>query len=63
MVPVLSNTMASTFANCSITIAFFKYIFFLPIIRRTFPKVNGAVKAKAQGQATINTAVNTLKAW
>ena len=27
-----------------------------------FPKVNGAVKAKAQEQATINTAVKTLKA-
>ncbi|MNE97091.1 hypothetical protein D3C80_1953850 [compost metagenome] len=27
-----------------------------------FPKVNGAVRASAQGQATINTAVKTLKA-
>ena len=31
-------------------------------MRNTFPKVNGAVNAKAQGQATINTAVKTLKA-
>ena len=62
MVPVLSNTIVSTLANCSITVAFLRYNFRLPIIRNTFPKVKGAVRAKAQGQATIKMAVNTLKA-
>ena len=33
-----------------------------PKIRKTFPKVKGAVNAKAQGQATIKMAVKTLKA-
>ena len=54
--------MVSTFANCSTTNAFFKYIFLFPKIRNTFPKVKGAVNAKAQGHATIKIAVNTLKA-
>jgi hypothetical protein len=39
----------------------FEIEFLFPNIRNTF-KVNGAVNAKAQGQATISTAVNTLKA-
>jgi len=32
------------------------------MIRSTFPSVNGAVNAKAHGQATIKIAVKTLKA-
>ncbi len=44
------------------TMAFLRYNFRLPIIRNTLPKVNGAVNANAHGQATINIAVNTLKA-
>src|SRR5690554_151953 len=61
-VPVLSNTTVSTFAICSITEASFKYSFSLPKIRNKLPNVNGAANAIAQGQATINTAVNTSNA-
>ena len=62
IVPVLSKTMVSTFANCSTANAFFKYNFLLPRIRKTLPKVNGAVNANAHGQATIKIAVKTLNA-
>src|SRR5690606_37353679 len=62
-VPVLSKTTISTFAICSITEASFKYNFSLPKMRKRFPKVKGAAKAMAHGQATINTEVNTLNAF
>ena len=60
IVPVLSKTMVSTLANCSTTNAFFKYNFRLPKILNTFPNVNGAVNANAQGQATIKIDTTTF---
>jgi len=55
-VPVLSKTISVTLFSCSIIAVFFKYRPFLPSNRITFPKVKGADKASAQGQATINIA-------
>ena len=48
--------------NFSITSVFFMYRPFFPKMRMVFPKVKGMESAKAQGQATISTAVNTKMA-
>lgn len=62
MVPVLSKTIVSTFPILSIPSIFLRNKPFKERIFVAEPNVNGPDKAKAQGHATINTAVNTVKA-